>query len=357
MDSFDMYGSTPLGRKWTSLVTGGLMNTVAISSGSGRSGTSSFRISHPSFGVDFAVGGVMKTLNPADTTAIVGCAHVKSANNIGTLGQGLLSVLDVATPQVTVRLNPDMRLSVVRGAHDGTVLGTTTTALSTGVWAYLELQTTIHPSSGTAALYINGVSALSLTGVNTRATANTSWNGVLMGSRTSASNTYIVSAGSDDDYDDLYICDGSGSAPWNTVLGDVRAVRLLPTSDGANTGWTTSTGSTHYALVDEVGPNDETDYVSTTTTSAKDTYGFEDLPSGVTVYGVQVNICARKTDAGTSTLTAVTRHSGTDYDATAQPLGTSYAYASFVLQTNPGTSAQWIESGVNGAEWGPKKAS
>ena len=45
------------------------------------------------------------------------------------------------------------------------------------------------------------------------------------------------------DIDDLYICDGTGSAPHNTFLGDCRVDTLLPTADGTAQQWTPSTGT------------------------------------------------------------------------------------------------------------------
>ena len=55
---------------------------------------------------------------------------------------------------------------------------------------------------------------------------------------------------------------------------------------------------THYTLVDDAAPN-TTDYVSSATVGQRDTYGMQDLTAATgTIYGVQLNLAALKSDAG-----------------------------------------------------------
>jgi len=56
------------------------------------------------------------------------------------------------------------------------------------------------------------------------------------------------------------------------VLASTSAI-LVPTSDGNYKQFLTSSGSTHYTLVDETPCNANTDYVYTTTTTKRDSYG------------------------------------------------------------------------------------
>src|SRR5690606_34716250 len=74
--------------------------------------------------------------------------------------------------------------------------------------------------------------------------------------------------------DDIFACDGSGDVnndlptePW-VVLG------ALPTSDGNESDWTPSTGSDHYALVDDAANSPgETGHIRSFTSGDVDLFG------------------------------------------------------------------------------------
>lgn len=88
---------------------------------------------------------------------------------------------------------------------------------------------------------------------------------------------------------------------------------LLPTSDGAYTQWTPSTGSTHYTLVDESSCNGTSDYNSTNTVGNRDTYGVSiaSVPNGATVTEVAITPCASNDKNGQgSTLNVFYRWNG-----------------------------------------------
>ena len=163
----------------------------------------------------------------------------------------------------------------------------------------------------------------------------------------------VAGRGTSDDYDDLW-SDGSAGA----FNGDMRVCSHLPNSDGGASQWTPSTGTAHYACVDDATPGGDTDYVSDATAGHRDTYGFPALPVGssATVKAVQVRMWARKDDAGTRTIDAVARIGGTNYDnGSALALSTSYSAQEARYLTDPSTGSAWTVSGVNGAELGVKE--
>lgn len=355
MDSFDHYATVDLLEKWTtSSATGS--NSLWIGSGSGRRGSNSFRWTN-SFNTQ-SVASLQRALAPTGATFVAGFALAVPASHVGAAGLQIAAVRDGATTQLSLRLNANYTISVCRGPHDGTVLGTTTVALTAGTFAYVEWKVLIDPSVGTVAVQINGVSALTVTGVNTRTTANSTWSMFVLGVVDVVANSYNGNNLSID-YDDLYVCDGSGAAPWNTFLGDVRVDARIPTAASANgapnTGWTPSAGA-NYACVDETPPNDDTDSTSTTTIGAIDTFVTQDAPvAGATIFGIQHCLNLKKLDAGACSVAPVVRHSGVDYPGAAIAPGTSYAYGLAIAQVNPGTSAQWTEAGFNAAEFGYKR--
>ena len=109
-------------------------------------------------------------------------------------------------------------------------------------------------------------------------------------------------------------------------------------------------------MVDETTPDDDTTYNSTATVNHVDTHVVQDAPVvGATLYGVQVCVSTKKSDAGAGALAPVVRHSGTDYAGTAVNIGTGYGYVTQVYGQNPGTSAAWVEADFNAAEFGYKR--
>jgi hypothetical protein len=141
----------------------------------------------------------------------------------------------------------------------------------------------------------------------------------------------------------------------NDFLGDVTVTALYPSGAGTTSGWTPSAGS-NYQNVDETPANDDTDYNSTATLNAKDTYAMQDCAAGADIRAVQILAAVRKGAEGPGQVKLVTRSSSTDYDGAAQGIGgTSYSYVREIRETDPATAAAWSESGWNAVEIGLKK--
>lgn len=126
-------------------------------------------------------------------------------------------------------------------------------------------------------------------------------------------------------------------------------------ADGATTNFTPSTGTNHAALVDESPPNDDTDYNQSSNVGDLDLYEITDMAhTPASIFGVQINLNAKKDDAGTRSIAGVVRSGGTNYEGGAQALSTSYAYYLDVRETDPDTSAPWTKTGVDNAQFGIK---
>jgi hypothetical protein len=230
------------------------------------------------------------------------------------------------------------------------VLGSTALSLQAGVWAYVEVKVTVHNSTGTVDVRINGVSALSLTGQNTRGTGSSdAWNNVNIGFMTQTASVIHTC-----EVDDLVVMDGSGSLN-NSFLGDVTVSAIYPSGAGTTSGWTPSAGS-NYACCNEALIDDDTSYVSATTLTTKDLYAFTDAPTGANIKAVQLCIGVRKGAEGPGQLTPVVRSNSIDYDQTAfGDGGTSYSFLRTVVEADPNTSAAWAEAAFNAAQFGFKK--
>lgn len=220
-------------------------------------------------------------------------------------------------------------------------LATGTTRLSLNLWYYLEMQATLNDTTGTAQVRLNGVTTPEIS-----YTGNTYYPG---GSSTMDTMQVQIHG----DVDDLYVLNSVGSAN-TTFQGDVRVYALLPNGNGSSSQLTGSDGDStnNYQLVNEQ-PYNTANYVGSAVSGQRDTYTLADLPATVTsVVGVQNNLIAAKSDAGTISMKpALKIGAGVYYGATRSP-NTAYGAYQDVYDKNPATSASWTVSDVNSLEGG-----
>lgn len=335
MDSFDHYVTADIFEKWTT----GAGGTTSINATAGRRGSGALRI------VNQASCYALRGVAASGTTAIIGVAYKTSA-----FGAQFLGICDSSRTHILLITNADGSISAQRGnaftfTGAGTTLGTTAPGiLLINTYAYIEVKVVIHDTAGTVTVRVNGAPVLTLTTQDT-AQASSVWTAMY------CANMNVGTA----DFDDLYVLDGTGSAPWNDFLGDCRVDARYPTAAGATTGWTPNTGA-NWAAVDDAAPDDDTTYTSAASAGLTDTFVVQDAPvAGAAIYGVQHCVSAKKTDAGAASIAPVIRHSGVDYVGADQNPGTAYAVLCTIAAMNPGTAAAWTEAGFNAAEFGYKR--
>lgn len=152
-------------------------------------------------------------------------------------------------------------ISLLRGTSSGTVLATSSNALTVGAWNYIEAKLTIASSGGTFEVRVNGDVWATFTGNTKYSSTLSTANGIKLYGLPSAVNAW---------YDDFYICDGTGSSN-NTYLGDARVDTIFPSGAGASAQFTPTGSTNNWENVDESSPNDDTDY------NAADTAGYLSL--------------------------------------------------------------------------------
>jgi hypothetical protein len=234
-------------------------------------------------------------------------------------------------------------LEVRRGGTGGALLATGTTQIQLSTWYYLEISCTISDTVGEVHVRLNGspTDEVSYTGDTKNGGTNTSIDRL----------TFNVDR---NNIADLYVLDGTGSAPLNDFLGDVAVRTLSPNGNGNYSQLTNSSGNStnNYTFVDE-HPYSSTDYVGSATSGQKDSYTLSDLPAGVsTVYALQVNGLMAKTDASLGQARNFLRSGGADYSGTTRPLATSFVSYADLYPTDPATGVSWTVSGVNNLETG-----
>lgn len=332
---------------WTVILTG-TAPTVTSAPIAGRLGGFAWRITAGGVGGPDALGRSLVHLLTAATTQIAGVAYRASRLPTGSTADFL--VLRVgATLTVRLGITTGGLLQVRNSA--GTVLATGTTPVSGANWFYAEIKAFANGASGTIEVHLNGAAEIASTTVNI---GSSSFDTLELRSVPSEFGTAAWTT----DWDDLYVCDTSGSAPNNTFLGDVRVSTLYATADGAHTDFTPDTGTAHFSRLNEASgtyPDDDTSYVSDATVGHRDSYVFGDLASAAgTVFGVQTNLYARKDDAAVRQLAAVARPVATDRDGATVTLSTSYVTYSEIRETNPDTGLPWTISEINASEFGVK---
>lgn len=334
-DGFDHYATADILKKWTN--RDAYTNTT-ITTG-GRNG-----------GKRLALNGLLSSVyyNFVSKTIaarqILICGFAFSVSILPTTILSTFAFRDVATDQVAFRLNSDGTLTATRA---GTALGTTVNNISAGTVYFIEVKVYIHSTLGTVDIKVNGQSWLSLTNVNTQTTGNPTANVLILGNISAGTGNSAIAY-----YDDLYICDNQGGVN-DDFLGDVRIEALLPTGAGDFSQWTPSAGN-NYECVDEATPNNDTDYVNSSTVGDVDTYAMNNMTGLGQVLAVAVQPCARNDDAGARSITSVVRTGATNYDGANKALNTDYLYYQHIWDINPGTAAAWTPSEVNAIQAGVK---
>jgi hypothetical protein len=284
-----------------------------------------------------ATGGgvqITRTLGQNLATLSVGVRF-----RIGKLEVGCaIALLDDTTHQVGAYLNTSGSFVVRRGGSGGTILGTSSVNVAVGDWVYLELKSTIHNTTGSFELKINGVTVASGSNVNTRQSSNAYANVFLVNFEGSASPYQKLM--------DVYAA--------SDFLGDVKVLYLPLTGAGTTGAWTASTGDP-YACVDETTTPNATDYIESGTPGNISTFVTTDISGTGTVHAVQAVMLAAKTDAGTRTAKCVLRSGGADREgSTVQGIGASPTYYSEIWNTDPADAAAWTVTKVNALEVGVK---
>lgn len=286
----------------------------------------------------------------SDTTFIVGMAvYIDSTGVILTENTRieLMAFLDTASDRMmTITIEgPDLFMNVRRGNVTGAVLAASSINLTQDTWYYVEFKVTFHDTTGSFELRLDSVNVASDTNVDTTA-GTTAVQSIGIGAGRSMKMAF----------DDVYFCDSTGSFN-NDFLDDVYAELILPNGNGTTNDFTGSDADStdNYLLVDEVPSDGDTTYTEDTTVGNKDLYQYEPISTSPdTIYGAMVVTDIRKTDTDGRQTVTVCRSVATEEDGATQGLTQTYFMFGHVFETDPDTSALWLEAAINAAEFGVK---
>lgn len=349
IDSFDHYDEDryddPKGHllaKWTSEF---LATEIAV--GLGRCGTNALKL-----------GGfcdLLKGIPFVGNVGTIGFAYMQRSHY--TLANSVIAVSSIYGTLGNWHLYlghsvADGSLYIKNNVSGGVILGQTTPDLiRQDRWYFIEWQFQIQSAGGWVVVRVNGVDVLNLQNVQTADPA-----------KTPDLRAIHFSSGSNEEFlvDDLYVLDATGPAPWNTFLGDCRVEYLRPSAAGSWQDFeVVGNKATHWEAVDDGRkPDDDASYIKAIgAPGAVDTqrYTPTGLPSG-SIFGVQVNILAKKADSGPRRIAPVyrdpggTQHIGPDQ----APSEGTYRFHIQTYQQNPVSGAPWTITDVNFGEFGVK---
>ena len=317
----------------------------------GRSGSRSLR-SNPG-------GDSSAKLNlPATTKKIVGFAHWIDNAYLYTDGTTYpLSFWANGIQHVTITFDSTGHAQARRGSNGGTVLATSTQTWTVQQWRYLEASCTIHDTTGTVVVRVDGVEWINFTGDTQNGGSVLTIDQLGFGWRSAG-------VGYSSAQDDMYVLNETDATATtgradNAFLGDVKVETVQPNGNGATSQWVGSDGNStdNYLLVDE-NPANTTDYTGSAINGDRDLWTIGDIPAtALSVYAVLPAVYAAKSDAGAASLKILHRdNAGTVTAGSAQTLSTTWGwYLGGVITAKPSGGA-WTVAEVNALQIGVEKA-
>lgn len=255
----------------------------------------------------------------------------------------VVSLANNAQNFVTISVNSDGTMNVITANNVAT--DTTNASLHVNKWYYLELSMALTGSTNINMAYEFRVNGETLLSTN----HNTGLNNINFPSQTTTANVLSLQGGGGNAFRDIYLNNTSGAFD-----GDVIIEASRPDSDVV-TNWVTSSGTTHYTLVNENYSDFDTTYVYTTATGSQDIYTWQDIPSfnGI-IQAIQISFIARKDDEGSKVFEIVTGTSGTETHSPQFYLSDDYIAYFHCQDTDPATGTNWTVPGFNNKDFGIK---
>ncbi len=218
-----------------------------------------------------------------------------------------------------------------------TSLGLATEPLRVGTWNYIDVKVVLHDSTGSIQVRLNGQDIINATNVDTKQSAGDI-----------KYTSVFIEAFARGAWDDMYIYDDNGGTP--SLQGSRVVENLLPASDDTNQ-WTPSTGSDHYALVNDSTINDTT-YISHDTINEVDDWNYANITEiDGGILGLAQWTRVSTNDGGVRTVNSLCESNSTeDLDSVAHNEGFETLYR--IIDEDPDTSTAWTVGGVNAATFG-----
>ena len=293
--------------------------------------------------IDIAQGAGIGKRVPATSQIYVGYAYYQVSP--GSSGGVVLQGDSGATSHITVDItNTQVEL---RSGNAGSLIASAAFNFVTATWNYIEVMATVATSGGRCQVRLNGVLMIDFTGNTMNGGTNTTTDAISL-----VSNGGFANHGY---FDDLYVLDTSGTSN-NSFLGDVRVQTLVPNGVGSSTQFSPTGSANNWSNVNDL-PDSASTYNSSAIVGNRDTYAMGDvLASTGTIFGVQDNIHAFKTDSGSANMKPALLSGPTLAYDTALVLTPSNIWTGSIRETDPNTGTAWTPAAINAVEYGGEVA-
>lgn len=283
----------------------------------------------------------MRRVLPGDRT-VVGMGYAFNLNFLpnGPRGLALAQFLTKTGARIgTITVLPTGAMEWREGGRDSTVVATSAPVLRAGSWQHFECE--MRADVGAIEVRIDGVTRLSV--VASAATGDIGQvyiAGCYGYPKTGATGVDIL-------VDDLFCRDDLGGEV-DSWIGDKKAYTRLPATDGPEQDWTISVGDQSWAMLDNVPPQDGTEYLTADTAGKTVSVGIAPFPTDiVSISGVYVATRLWKNDAGNAKV-SIQVESGSSATANpTHPISTAPVWYGDVAAVNPATGAPWLISEIN----------
>ena len=339
MDGFETYGTNEL------LMKDGLYAEAEGSLGMTRVPTGTF-----SYHVD--IGTPLRFVLPGDRqTAGAGYAAWFDTLPVSSAGRAVIFDFRDHNNVSQVYLNV-ITTGAIEAVRDGVQIGLSNPAITAGAWQHLEARVKVANSGGEVEVRVNGVTVLSLSGIDTQAASSAlaSCGQIAMFSpvAVSAHSWYV---------DDFFVWDTTGSFN-NGFLGDRRVVTDVANADTTIADWVKSSGVLGYNLINEKPPDDNATYISASSSAvgAKSAFVFGNVSSEVSsIAATQVVVRSIKDEAGpcsvqASILTAINEALGA-----VKAITSVWTFRWDIFEANPDTGAPWTVTELNATKIAVKR--
>jgi len=352
-DGFDNYGNNfdlASGYPWDN-VTSSLARVI----------TSDFRFAPP-FGIP---GGCLKfqsnstgtwvrknlgtypgsASNPQTLFVVLGVKFPTLPASNGTF----LILFDTNSFQLMLTLNATGQLQFFRGNFAAGV-GTQTAVgtITANTWYGMMIAVTIDPAVGSVQLFLNGSTTpiINSTGLNTRATANSSVNQVALGDSSNNIGQFTIL------YDDFVCFDNIGAAPNALPNYDPRLFSKLATSPGNYSNWSPTGLTPNWRNAGQAPPN-VSNYNANNVGGTKDSYGVPAIGLTQNPFFVLTRASLTRDDAGPHTPSLMVRSGPTDGVSAALPaIPSSYVFEDYLTTIDPNTGLVWTGPNADAAQPG-----
>lgn len=339
IDGFDHYAADETLKKWDLLKDD--LTIDRISKGAGRFSGQSLQMDLQVAQNEFSA--VTTSFSPNTEEVFVGSAF-KFSDSVQEQIYIFIFYDSAGSRIAAVYMDSTGKLNIARDVDTSpTSLASSATALNDSAWYYIEARYIPLNTGGTFEVRINGTTEINFTGDTTNGLENVRNLG-LGGDFTATSF-----------YDDLYILDTSGTSN-NTYLGDATVYTEVPTADTTEASFSPSSGTDHFAMVDDAADiDDDATYVENATLGATDRYTSGALGVTGTVHAVQISTTARKTDSASRAFKSSIKSGATEKeDGTEHFLNASYLVYIDIYEVDPNTSSAWTITNVDAMDFGFK---